>query len=68
MTNARPCPTCGEPPSEQPALHHGYFVTCSDCQDMDCIGDPPQLINTAPIGWGPTIEEAVTAWNEALET
>lgn len=60
------CPTCGRAPTTD----YGYGVTlsCGNCYDADCSGDPPEFHSTSPLGAGMTLDEAIADWNASVES
>jgi len=62
-----PCPKCG--PRGQvhvEAVYVGYIVTCGNCYDADCDGDPPRFVSSSLEGVGNTRAAAIADWNETV--
>lgn len=59
------CPTCGRAPTVDHC--YGMTVSCGNCYDADCVGDPPRFVGLAPLGSGMTLSEAIEDWNAQVE-
>ncbi len=63
-----PCPKCG--PKGRVEVWDcglGVSVSCVECFDADCAGDPPEYVSRSLQGTGGTEAQAVAAWNERVE-
>lgn len=61
-----PCWDCGRLPTAYREFGTDV-VYCDNCQDGDCVGDPPALVTTGPQASGRSRAEAVDAWNLQAE-
>lgn len=63
---ALPCPTCQRIPTPD-YDGYGVSISCSNCYDADCVGDPAEYVSRSPSGSGLTVAEAIEDWNERIE-
>lgn len=61
------CPTCGKLPGDPVSGGFGFSVTCGNCYDTDCVGDPPRFVSMSPSGSGLTRLAAIADWNDSVE-
>lgn len=70
MLTPLPCPTCktaGHVTVWDASGWGDYIVTCTNCYDADCVGDPPRYVSKSLAGYGADRDEAVSEWNDAVE-
>ncbi len=67
-----PCPKCGPEHEriviDQPNPYgNEWCVSCSNCYDADCVGDPPEYVSSSITGWGHDQQAAIEDWNYMVE-
>lgn len=68
METPLPCPKCKT--AEHIDVYDcgaGVTVSCSNCYDADCVGDPPRYVSSSLTGGGRWRSEAVADWNAQVE-
>lgn len=71
-SNGQVCGECVSPCKcgRKPAMERtGYWlaISCDNCFDADCVGDPPRYVALSPVGGGESASEAVDDWNWKMD-
>lgn len=65
-----PCSNCG-PEKERVEFEAsgagGVSLSCSNCYDADCVGDPAHFVSSSIVAWGATKAAAIEDWNDRVE-